>query len=528
MSVSASAERRVALVIGNANYEAAPLQNPGADAQAMANLLKNMGFDVTEGLDLDHAEMSRVIGSFLVGLRGADIALFYFAGHGVQLDNENFVIPVDNSLSSEAEIQLSSIKLSTILSAMERSAKTSITLLDACRNNPFEEQLATSLGSTRSAGLQRGLAGVEAGVGSLVAFATAPDQVAFDGAGRHSPFTQALLDHLGTPDRSISSIMTSVTASVFAATDQKQRPYTTMSLLRDVYLGGASTRPEVEQSSEQLASVVPAEESVTRQPAPVDINAQEPSLKEIDAKPSKDRSNPNALELFEVADGRIGKEVSHFWRFNLLPGDYKIVVDAERADDEFTFTSFSVDFLTKDGTNAAEPLAVNGNYIRRRTIREISVLKNDSVDLVIGDAKAVIDYDIVIVPTDQIVPTPYLKQEILVTNLAIGEKAEGRLAGHDSETGELWYRVQLDAADYDIIFDASFANGSSGFVSSSLEVLGAEAEILPNELNCQANGPQVVNTCVLRLSFAEERTIMLRALSNNAASLATGLLVRQQ
>lgn len=241
----ASAEKRVALVIGNAAYTQAPaLANPSNDARAISASLRRIGFDVIEGIDLDYGALRRSIRAYGEKLPGAGTALFYYAGHGVQVAGENYLIPVDTGLRSETDLDFAAVSVDLVLRQMDRSAKTKIIILDACRNNPFEAEMARSMGATRAAGLGRGLAEIRAVGGSLISFATDPGAVAADGEGDNSPFTEALLKHIETPGLEINVMMARVRADVYRATGERQRPWTTTSLIGEVYLTPPAAAPD--------------------------------------------------------------------------------------------------------------------------------------------------------------------------------------------------------------------------------------------------------------------------------------------
>jgi uncharacterized caspase-like protein len=224
-NATTGSQRRVALVIGNSSYQYAPhLPNPTNDAEAMAAALQKLGFEVTKGIDLDHAETELIIRQFSKTLPGADVALLFYAGHGIQYQGTNYLIPVDAQLKDETDLTFEATQLDLVMGLMEREPRVSLVFLDACRDNPFAQQLARSMGSTRSTALGRGLAIVNAVAGSFVAYATDPNQVALDGDGAHSPFTAALLAHMETPGLSISDMMIEVRNDVLSATQNKQRP----------------------------------------------------------------------------------------------------------------------------------------------------------------------------------------------------------------------------------------------------------------------------------------------------------------
>ena len=165
-----AAPNRVALVIGNGAYQHAPeLANPPNDANAIATSLEGLGFTVFREVDLSRVNMERLIRDFAKTLKGADTGLFFYAGHGLQVNGKNYLVPVDAKLNDEIDLEFEAIDLNKVLRIMERSTKTNMVFLDACRDNPLARNLARSMG-TRSSAIGRGLARVEAGVGTMVAY----------------------------------------------------------------------------------------------------------------------------------------------------------------------------------------------------------------------------------------------------------------------------------------------------------------------------------------------------------------------
>ncbi len=249
-TTTTGSQRRVALVIGNSSYQYAPhLPNPTNDAEAMAAMLQKLGFEVAKGIDLDRAETEMIIREFSKTLPGADVALLFYAGHGIQVGDRNYLIPVDAQLADETDLHFEATDLNLVLEVMAREPRVNLVFLDACRDNPFAQTLARSMGSTRSTSIGRGLAIVDASAGSFIAYATDPHQVALDGNGTHSPFTAALLAHMESPGLSISDMMIEVRNDVLIATQQKQRPWDTSSLTSPFYFAPAVAVATTETAS---------------------------------------------------------------------------------------------------------------------------------------------------------------------------------------------------------------------------------------------------------------------------------------
>lgn len=242
---AAGAADRVALVVGNSAYRAVPaLPNPTNDANAVAAALERLGFDVLTGIDLDQQAMRRLVRDFGSRLNGAEVALFFYAGHGIQVAGRNYLLPIDAELESEADLDFAAVPADLVLRQMDHGADTKLVILDACRNNPFTRALTRSMGATRAVdALGRGLARLDAPGGSLIAFATDPGDVALDGSGRHSPFTEALLDHIETPGLEVNLLLTRVRADVYRTTGERQRPWTSSSLIGEIYLAPGDATP---------------------------------------------------------------------------------------------------------------------------------------------------------------------------------------------------------------------------------------------------------------------------------------------
>ncbi len=231
------AESRVALVIGNGAYRnAVQLPNAARDAEAIAATLKTIGFDVVLGTDLDRERMTQRLSDFASRADGADVALFFYAGHGLQLDGRNLLVPIDADLKSELDAKVRTVEVDTVLQNTIADAKVKLVLLDACRDNPFAKQIQASAPKSRSVTVSSGLAEMRPGSGTLIAFATGPGQVALDGEGSHSPFTRALLDNLTRPDVEIRHTLAYVRAQVVEQTRDKQLPWENTNLTGFFYM----------------------------------------------------------------------------------------------------------------------------------------------------------------------------------------------------------------------------------------------------------------------------------------------------
>ncbi len=249
-SSAALAEKRVALIIGNGSYANAPkLDNPKNDAEDMAAALRDLGFSVILGVDLDKREMDRKVQQFASALSGADVGVFHYSGHGLQVAGVNYLVPIDAELATASALDFEAVRLDLVQRTMERETKTNILFLDACRNNPFTRSLARALG-TRAVDIGRGLAPVEGGVGTLISFSTQPGNVALDGTGRNSPYSGPLARTIGTPGEDILSVLTGVRNQVLAATDERQVPWENHALRSKFYFASAQPVPPQPQTSD--------------------------------------------------------------------------------------------------------------------------------------------------------------------------------------------------------------------------------------------------------------------------------------
>ena len=238
-AVAANANARLALVIGNSAYQsAAALPNPANDARTMAEFLGSAGFEVTAVQDLGQSEMRRAVGEFAdkVASRGSDsTALMFYAGHGLQVDGENFLVPVDAKIARESDVPLQAVRLADLMNTLAAApAKTRIVMLDACRNNPYSEINKVT---------GRGLAIADAPRGSILSYSTAPGTEAEDGPNTNSPYTSALVVAAKEPGLPIEQAFKRVRWSVHESTSGRQTPWESSSLTDEFsfFPGGAST-----------------------------------------------------------------------------------------------------------------------------------------------------------------------------------------------------------------------------------------------------------------------------------------------
>lgn len=241
------AERRVALVIGNGAYKSSPLKNPVNDALAMAQVLKGLNFEVISGVNLNKDEMMKLVIAFGNKIKDGGVGLFYFAGHGVQYNGQNFLIPINAIIDSQEVIEVESMSADYVLARMDAAKnRLNIVILDACRNNPFAR-------SFRS--IENGLAQMKAGRGTFIAYATAPGSTASDGDGEHGLFTQELIRNMQRPGLKIEEMFKDVRAAV-QNTNNKQTPWESSSLTGDFYFKIDTNESVSNKPTAQTAAIV--------------------------------------------------------------------------------------------------------------------------------------------------------------------------------------------------------------------------------------------------------------------------------
>lgn len=239
-----AAEPRLALVIGNSDYRIGPLKNPANDAALIAKVLRETGFTVTHQTDLKQREMLRTVVEFSRALKAAGddaVGLFYYAGHAVQANGVNYLIPVDAIITDELDLRIQTLDSSTLMQGLHSAGnRLNLVFLDSCRNNPFQ---ALNRSGTR------GLAKIDAPSGTLIAYATAPGDVAMDGKGKNSPYTIALAKAIKQPNTRVEQALKQVRIEVRDRTGNKQTPWETSSLTGDFYFTGKAVVPNAVQSA---------------------------------------------------------------------------------------------------------------------------------------------------------------------------------------------------------------------------------------------------------------------------------------
>ena len=250
-------DKRVALVIGNGAYQSAVrLDNAVFDAKAVADSFRKLGFQVVDGYDLNIEQMRSKVSEFSAALSEAKSAVIYYAGHGISVDEENYLVPTDIVLKSPTDLDLNAISVSLVLKQMKRDDRVNIVILDACRDNPFAAVLARQ--RTRALVVERGLTRIDGDLarGTLIAFASDPKSTALDGpTGAHSPFTEAFLSHLFDSGVTIDTVMSRVRNDVWEKTGHHQLPWVNTSLIGEYELNPQPTSEPVVESAKPSTSL---------------------------------------------------------------------------------------------------------------------------------------------------------------------------------------------------------------------------------------------------------------------------------
>ena len=301
---AASAEKRVALVVGNDKYPGAPLRNPVNDATAVAGKLREVGFDVVLRTNVSQRELTRAVRDFGEKVTPGSVALFYYAGHGMQARGKNYLLPVDADITSESSISIEAVDVERVLDQLG-GARVSMVVLDACRNNPFERRFRAGAGA--------GLAQIDAPAGTLIAYSTAPGKIALDGEGRHAPYTEALLKAMDTPGLRIEDVFKQVRISVLKTTASKQIPWESSSLTGDFLFrpvaGAIAARQEQKVSADEVATL--RESMVTLQRQLVELrDGRTAAPAPVPAAKSTPKADPQDSAALRDQVARLNAEVS--------------------------------------------------------------------------------------------------------------------------------------------------------------------------------------------------------------------------
>ena len=360
LSVPALAASRVALVIGNADYAHAPaLANPLNDAADVGAALKRLGFSVTRLDNADSAAILRALRGFTRAASGSEVSVVFYAGHGIEVDQRNFLVPVDARLASDHDVEFETVPLDLVVRAAARASRLRLVILDACRENPFAAQMQRA-GSTRSIG--RGLARVEPTGSTLVAYAAKGGTVAADGTGRNSPFTEALLEHLEEPGLEVGMMFRRVRDAVLASTHRQQEPFVYGSLSsQGAYLAAApepssGRQPGADEelaarayeAAERLDTVEGYEAVMRRFPGSVYAELARSRLRQLDGE-SKGSAPQGTAE--SAAAPTVDEAVAAYER-----GDYATALEGFRVHAE-QGNAFAQDYLGimyRDGMGVAQ------------------------------------------------------------------------------------------------------------------------------------------------------------------------------
>ncbi|MBF0382334.1 MAG: caspase family protein [Magnetococcales bacterium] len=365
VSYAESKERRIALVVGNWKYRTAPLVNPKNDAKTIAQTLAKLGFNVSHVQNANRKVFRRAIRNFGDKLKKGGVGLFFYAGHGMQIEGKNYLIPVGTDIASEDEVIDEAVEVDLLLRKLATARNSlNIVILDACRNNPFER-------SFRS--INRGLAVVNAPQGTFIAYATKPGSVAADGKGKNSPFTKSLAREMLMPGISIEETFRKVRKAVFKETGSKQTPWDSSSLMETFIFNPTSKTAIKKLPSTPSPNVtrVNYNNKTTKNTHGYQekaryedyINRLEKSLKIFDRK--------NALFYFNKAKAIYPESANEKWNYLNGPKNAKNRI-----------------FLKISPENKSIFIKINGKIVRKK---EVEIPYRKSLDIEIGSTETTWD-----------------------------------------------------------------------------------------------------------------------------------------
>jgi len=306
---SGVASTRIALVIGNGHYKNTPaLDNPGNDAQDIANELTAIGFAVTLKIDAGKRELDQAIEQFARDAKNADAALFYFAGHGMQFQGRNYIMPVDAELRDEISLKYELTAIDDVKSALLQSRGVKILILDSCRNNPLAQKFARSITvATRDVPNVQGFARAEQTGGMIIVYSTQADEVANDGVGRNSPFSAALLKELKEPGLEIGALFRRVEEDVFKATNGQQSPELSISMVPEFYLNQAETDQAIWARIRLSADGATLKEFISRYPNSFYAPDAEARLEALERAASDQATAAKAMQAAQDAAAEVAR-----------------------------------------------------------------------------------------------------------------------------------------------------------------------------------------------------------------------------
>ena len=347
---SARAEKRLAVLIGNANYShAGKLANPGNDVNLIASTLESVGFETKIFTNLDAKIMGQTIDDLARVVADVDVLVVYYAGHAIQVSGENYLIPIDAKLTTESSVPRQTISLTSLMKAMSR-VPVSVLLLDACRNNPFVDAISQNERSIgRSVRVTRGLAVVRPIGDMLITYATLPNSVALDGRGVNSPFAEALARHIPTPNAEISVLMKRVTRDVLAKTKGKQRPQQLSQMQKEFYFKLDGQTEKITQNISMVLSVYPSRVTVGQEVALVADTPPSCKAAFVNVSPSG-KATPIPSHYFTnttLSSGHLRHEISPGTRYGLV-----VQKEDEKGSNTLGF------FCEPDGLRKSEKVSV--------------------------------------------------------------------------------------------------------------------------------------------------------------------------
>jgi len=385
-AVDNSRERRTALVIGNGDYRnISPLRNPVNDARDIAAALKHLGFEVLHMENADQRSMERVVVQFSRSLRKGGVGLFYYAGHGVQVNGRNYLIPVGVEINTEFDVKYEAVDMGRVLDGMYDAGNgLNIVMLDACRNNPFVRSFRTA---------DRGLARMDAPTGTFIAYATAPGSVAADGDGRNGIFTKHLLKNMKSPGLSIERVLKLTRNEVMAETGNKQVPWQASSLTGDFYFvsagaglsqaaGTPSEREAMVELSDERAKLERERRELERLKLEIEKEKMVAERRRLEAEKQKmasagksekaDKSTPKVAAI-DPKDREIGRDGQYIAYDNGVVYDTKTGLEWMAGPDR--------DTTWEQATRWVESLTEAGGGWRMPTIKELETLyiKNSGI-----------------------------------------------------------------------------------------------------------------------------------------------------